>query len=135
MIVPATEVGISGFVGLAERKKALWLKERVFSRKSTLCVNMFFASEVYESYVSLCDKTQRKPKNEHYIMKKMAELMSIFRIFLMNGRRLGRGRSFVYNEKKVVLSVALEEHQGLAQKRFRIMDVTSEDVIMSDTVM
>lgn len=92
-VIQAFEIGTSGLIGKTKQKTAMWLKKQVFRKDCAVSGKVIFAYHVYEYYVRLCKKSGGKAKTKRYIIKKMADVMSIFKIFLLSGKELGRGYS------------------------------------------
>lgn len=61
--------------------------------------------------------------------------MEVFKIFVMNGKDIGRGHRFFYNCNEAVLFVGLEEYQRLSHDRLAVSEIVEEDKILRDTAV
>lgn len=123
----ASKNGIASLVGTSERKKAMWLRERIFGQNSVVQGNVVFCHEMYQYYVDQCTRIGKKPKGEKNILQRIADALSVFKIFIKNGKELGRGNSFFFNENRLIVAAGLEELNRMGREKITITKVCEED--------
>lgn len=84
-----------------------WIRRKIFIYDAHITGNIIFCIHVYRHYKDIFHRWGRKPKTEFYIIRKFAEVLSIFKIFLRTGRELGRGHQFFYNENWIIVTMAV----------------------------
>lgn len=60
----------------------------------------------------------------------MADTMAVFKRLVKNGKELGRGNSFSFNENQQVLSVGLDEYERLSRAKHTISNVCEDDNVL-----
>lgn len=88
------------------------------------------SSDVYKYFTRLCEKTGKKPKIERYILGKLTEFLSVFKIFVKNGKDLGRGRALFYNENRVSLEFAIDEYLRFGKEWCTTTDENEETEVI-----
>lgn len=101
---------------LAERMTALWIREMIFRSNTIVNGNIVFTVDVYRHYSSLYRTMQKTSKTERYVISRIADALSLVRIFLKTGQELGRGRTFFYNANRTLIGVGLSEHLRLSKR-------------------
>lgn len=129
---PSSQLGIASLVGPAERKTAMWLRHNVHERDSVVFGNVVFCHDAYRFYVEQCKTSRKVPKSERYVISRLAEVLSVYRIFIKNGKELGRNNAFFYNENRLVISVGLNELERLGKEKLTIGNVGEEDRVLRE---
>lgn len=63
-----------------------------------------------------CLWSGRKSSTERYVITTIGDSLSIFSILLRKGKKFGREKACFYNMKRVVVTVAMEDHMKFCRE-------------------
>lgn len=79
--------------------------------------NVKFYSKKHAKYAQICETRKEKGKTERSVMRNIAPVLSLFKICIKNGHKVGRRRPFFYIENYVFISVGQDKvSEGIANR-------------------